>query len=297
VGHYLVDEFCKDYELYLLVRNPAKLRFDPATRPNVHIIKGDLEKISDHAELLSRMDYCIHAATAWGGEAAQRVNVETTRKLFSLLNPDRIKRIIYFSTASILGAGNQPLPEAGLLGTSYIKSKYRCHESLPGFALADRVVTVYPTIVLGGDATHPYSHVSSGLPRLKKWAWLAGHVRIDACFHFVHARDIARMVRHLLEQPEVGANNVLGNEPVTFGEFTKRAARYYGRRAGWQMRLTPRMIKRLAKLFGIKFAPWDLFCLEHQDFRYDAVSCPKLGMPSELSTVEGILADAEEHRS
>ncbi len=66
IGHYLVEELATDFELYLLVRDPARLRFDPAQYKKVAILPGDMDSIADHAAILDRMDYCIHAATAWG---------------------------------------------------------------------------------------------------------------------------------------------------------------------------------------------------------------------------------------
>ncbi|MGE5552904.1 MAG: NAD-dependent epimerase/dehydratase family protein [Betaproteobacteria bacterium] len=294
IGHYVVDEFAEaGYELYLLVRDPGKLRFDPATRPNVTVVRGDLSDLASHAELLSRMDYCIHVAAAWGGPSAWEVNLHRTHELFSLLNAGRVRRIIYFSTASILGRGNQVLPEADKYGTDYIRSKYQAYLGLPQLPNYDRIVTVFPTLVFGGDRTHPTSHLSSGLPLLKRWAWLLGSLDVEAYFHFIHARDIARLVRYLVEAEQVEKDNVLGNEPLRFGDFTRRAATYFGHRVGWQLRLSPGAMVRFAQLFGAKLSAWDRFCLEYGDFRYRTINCPALGLPGDLATVEGILADWE----
>ncbi|MGE5550189.1 MAG: NAD-dependent epimerase/dehydratase family protein [Bacteroidota bacterium] len=295
VGHYLVDELSPDYELHLLVRNPAKLLFDPAKLKNVHIVPGDLDSISDHAALLSRMDYCIHAATAWGGEAAERINVQKSHELFSLLNPERIRRIVYFSTASILGRGNVPISEAERYGTDYIRSKYRCYLNLPQCRLAERIVTVFPTLVFGGDMNHPYSHLSSGLKHLQRYAWMLGRLNVDVYFHFIHARDIARIVHFLIEAPRVERQYVLGNEAVTLGEFTKRAAAFFGHKIRRQVTISTRLLKGLASLFGAKISDWDRFCLAYADFRYQTTNYRTLGMSSELDTIEGILADWKRH--
>lgn len=294
VGHYVVDELsAAGHRLYLLVRDPAKLRFAPAGRPEVTVVWGDLNELDAHAELLRGMEYCVHVAAAWGGEAAWKVNVEKTHELFRLLDPGRVKRVIYFSTASILGRGNRVLPEADRYGTDYIRSKYRAYLELPQSPIYDRIVTVFPTLVFGGDRDHPTSHLSSGLPLLKRWAWLLGRFDVEARFHFIHARDIARLVRHLLEAEAVERDNVLGNDPLSFGEFTRRAAGYFGRRIGWQIRLSPDLLYRGATLAGAKMGKWDRFCLEYGDFRYRTLSCPGIGLPGDLSTVEGILADWE----
>jgi len=294
VGHYLVDEFSPDYQLYLLVRNPGKLRFAPEKKKNIVVVKGDLDNLSAAASLLSEMDYCIHAATSWGGKEAERINVQRSRELFNLLNPKRIRRVIYFSTASILGRDMEVLPEAEQYGTEYIRTKSRCFRELPGCALYDRITTVFPTLVFGGDGEHPFSHLSRGLPLLKRYAWLIGRLNVKACFHFIHARDIAAVVRCILEAPQVEKKYVLGNDPVTVGQFTKRAAEYFGYRIGRQLTISPMKIFRFIKFFGAEVSAWDRFCIEYRDFSYPVVNCQSFGLPSDLSTVEEILADWEQ---
>lgn len=291
VGHYLVDALSPDYDLYLLVRNPAKLRFDPAQRKNVTVVPGDLDSIADHASLLARMDYCIHAATAWGGEGIYRINVDRVHQLFNLLSPERTRRIIYFSTASILGRGNVLLPEAGQVGTDYIKSKYLCYTGLDQCRLRSRIVTVFPTLVFGGDATHPFSHLTSALPLFRRYAWLVGRLDVKVAFHYIHAEDIARLVRYLLEAPTVQQGYVLGNDPITFGEFSRRAARFFGHRIGWHIPVSARSLARWADWLGVRLSPWDRFCANYGDFRYETLSCPAVGLPSRHTTVEEIVSD------
>lgn len=297
VGSYVTDELAAGgYQLYLLVRNPTKLRFDPATRPNVTVIQGDLEDLAAHRELLAQMDYCVHVAAAWGGESAWKVNLEKTHELFTLLNPERVRRIIYFSTASILGRGNQTLPEADRYGSDYIRSKYQAYLRLPESPNYERIVTVFPTLIFGGDRDHPTSHLTSGLPLLKRWSWLLGRLDVDVTFHFIHARDIARLVHHLLKAETVERDNVLGNAPIRFGEFTRRAAEYFGHRVGWQLHVTPARLYRFAQVCGARMGSWERFCMTYGDFRYRTLNCPDLGLPGDFATLEAILADWERAR-
>lgn len=291
IGHYLVDAFSPDYQLYLLVRNPAKLLFDPAAHRNIQIIRGDLDNISDHAAILSRVDYCIHVATAWGGEGTERINVKRSHELFNLLDPERTRRIFYFSTASILGRDMEVLAEAEEYGTDYIRTKSICFRNLPGCRLYERIVTVFPTLVFGGDERHPFSHLSRALPMLKRYAWLIGRLNVDAGFHFIHAQDIAKIIRYLLEAPVVEKKYVLGNDPITFGQFTKRAGEYFGYKIGWQLTLSPVLLYKIAKVLGAEISAWDRFCIDYKDFCYPTVNCSSLGLPTKYSTVEEILAD------
>jgi nucleoside-diphosphate-sugar epimerase len=291
VGSYLVDLLAPDYELYLLVRNPGKLKFDPGQRAGVHVIQGDMDAIGAQASVLAEMDYCIHVATAWGAEGTERVNVERVHEMFNLLNPAKVKRIIYFSTASILGRGNQLLPEAGEYGTDYIKTKYKCYTHLSECKLYDRIVTVFPTFVFGGDASHPFPHFGSDVKALRRISGLVGRMNVPIKFHFIHAQDIGKIVKFLMEQPEVGKNYVMGNEALTFGEFAKRLAHFFGHRVRWQLKITPQGVLKLAKVLRVKMDAWSRFCAEYGDFVYEVVNCKALGLESNYDTVEKVLED------
>ncbi|HEX3044815.1 MAG TPA: NAD(P)-dependent oxidoreductase [Bacillota bacterium] len=291
VGSYLVDLLAPDYELYLLVRNPGKLKFDPEKRKNITVIRGDMDSIGQQAQLLQEMDYCIHVATAWGGEGTERINVDRVEEMFNLLNPAKVKRIIYFSTASILGRGNQLLPEAGEFGTEYIRTKYICYVNLPKCKLYDRLVTVFPTFVFGGDKTHPFPHFGADVAALRRISWLIGRLNVPIKFHFIHAQDIGKIVKYLMEQPEVERNYVMGNEPLTFGEFAKRLAHFFGHPLRWQMKVSPQGVLKLAKILRVKMDAWSRFCAGYGDFVYEVVNCRLLGMKSDYDTVEKVLED------
>lgn len=291
VGSYTVDALSKSHKLFLLVRNPSKLRFDPSEHPDITVIQGDMDSIVNQKELLSQMDYCIHTATAWGGDEAERVNVQRVHEMFGLLNPERIKRIIYFSTASILGRDNRVLPEAGQFGTDYIKTKYLCYTRLPELAVYNKITTVFPTLVFGGDDSHPFSNLTLALPQLRRYSWFIGRLKLDLAFHYIHAQDIASQVKYFMESPNPEREYVLGNEAVLFGEFTKRAAEYFGHPIRWQIGLSPIKLYRMALFFGAKMSDWDRFCLEYQNFTYRTVNSGTFSLPSSKAEVESILAD------
>ena len=49
IGHYVVDLLTQNtnHELFLLVRNPDKLKFSQQ-QDNLHILKGDLANVLEH---------------------------------------------------------------------------------------------------------------------------------------------------------------------------------------------------------------------------------------------------------
>ena len=285
VGHYLFDELGNnpDYELYLLVRDQQKLKFNPG---NSHLIRDDLKNIGRHADVIKQMDYVIHLAAEWGGHEG---NLDYTLELFELLDPAQCKKVVYFSTASILGADNRPVPEAETLGTHYIRGKDQMFKKLPELKIYPNIVTLFPTWVLGGDKNHPYSHATAGILALRRWLWLIKHLSVDASFHFIHAKDLARIAAHLLVNNHPGKEFVLGNAPLSANQFLREVCSFYGQKTFWQIPISLPLVKTLAAILRRQLHPWDLYCLEKKHFVYQTANAETFGLKSELATVAGIL--------
>ncbi|MEB3175161.1 MAG: NAD(P)-dependent oxidoreductase [Cyanobacteriota bacterium] len=304
IGHYLAEALLpiEDYELFLLARNPQKLRFNPQDYPRVHLIPGDLAQIEDQAELLKTMDCAVLIATSWGDpQETFQTNVVKTLTLMNLLDPDRCEQIIYFSTASILDRQGNPLPEAGELGTDYIRTKYLCHQALSGEVLAgdltinplltEKITVVYPTLVFGGAGDKPYSHLSGGLGEILNWLNLIRWFQADGSFHFIHARDIARVVAYLIAHPQGRRQDwVLGNAPLTVKAALAEICAYLGKPVYFQIPLSIPLANFFIRLFRIEMAPWDRFCLNYRHFTYpNPVNPDALGLESYSPTVARLM--------
>ncbi len=308
VGHYLVEALLPhaNLELFLLVRDRRKLRLDLSQRSGVTVLEGDMARIGEYRDLLSTMDCAISTAAAWGGDAVIPTNVTGTLELFAALNPDRCRRAIYFSTASILDNRNQLLPEAGTIGTDYIRSKYECLQKLEALPVRDRLISVFPTLVFGGAADKPYSHLSSGLDQIVKYFFLIRRLKTDGSFHFIHGSDIAQIVAHLATAPpEVlsqqialtyPARLVLGMPRLTVNQAIADAANYLGRPIGWQLDLTPTLIRAIVKIFNLQMAEWDRFCMELRHFAYEVVTPETFGLISRYPTLADLLAEVAPKR-
>ncbi len=298
IGHYITDLLIKntDYELFLLVRNPSKLKFDYNYRLGIKIIEGDLKNILDHQDLLKTIDIGILTATCWGGETeSYQINVEANINLIKSLNPEICQQIIYFSTASILDQNNQLLPEAGEIGTDYIRTKYQCFTKLKELELYPKIITVYPTLVFGGDETKPYSHLSGGLKDLPKWMNLIRWFQADGSFHFIHGFDIAQVIDYLIENgnslnPEFNRQLVLGNQPLTVNQVIQKICDYLGKKIYFRIPLPIWLANIFIKVFNIRMAEWDYFCLNYRHFVYQKYVNPQtFNLTSYAPTVEKLL--------
>ncbi len=284
------------------MRNPDKLKVDICQRSGIHIIQGDLKNIERHGALLSTIDTAILIATSWGDpQECFDINVTANLTLVNLLDPDRVQQVIYFSTASILNRQNQPLPEAGEIGTDYIRSKYECFSQLAKLAIAPKITTVFPTLVFGEDGNKPYSHLSAGLPDVVKWINLVRWFKADGSFHFIHARDIAQIVRYLVDCPltqfsweETEGMSVkqlvLGNPYLTVNEAVEEICAYLNKRIYLRIPLSIWLANFFITVFRIHMDDWSRFSLNYRHFTHqNPVNPTTFGLTPYCATVADIL--------
>ncbi len=295
VGHYVLDLLLErsDLTLHLLLRDPARVQRPLENYDNVVVHRGNMESIEDLAPVLAEMDYVLHIFTDWSdSDYAYLLNVTKTHTMFELAT--KAQRIVYFSTASILGPGNEPIWEAGEYGHGYIRSKYHGYQALKKSPIANKVVTVFPTLVFGGDETHPHSHISSGLlPNQQFLKWLR-FIYIDGSFHFLHSKDIAQVVVHLLDA-EIGAKRdfALGTEKYTAKRAIQILAKAFGYKQPFRIKINPRFVMKIAGIFGIKIGPWEQYCIENPHFSYDVVEPKTFGLQTAFPTLESVVADIQ----
>lgn len=292
IGHYVLERLINhsNHELFLLLRNPDKLLLDISHQSRVHILQGDIRAVNQFADLLSTIDSAILIATSWGGAPAiYDINVTANLKLMELFDPDRLRQVLYFSTASILDRQNQPLKEAGQVSFDYIRSKYQCHQKLKDLAIFPKITTLFPTLVFGGDTHKPYSHISSGLTEVTKWIDLIRFFSADGTLHFIHAQDIATVVAHLVDHPpQIGASRelVLGNPALTVDDAVAAVSHYLGRSIYFRLPLSQGLIDFFIKLFNVRMADWDRFCLKYRHFTYQNPLTPaSFGIDTYCATV------------
>lgn len=302
IGHYIADQLIQhsDHELFLLVRNPVKVKFDYQARPNVHLLQGDMRQIEQFSRLLKTIDVAILTAASWGGtQDTYDINVVKTIRLMNLLDPEACEQVIYFSTASILDRHNGLLKQAGQIGTDYIKTKYNCYMQLSRLAIAPKITTVYPTLVFGGDDTKPYSHLSGGLADVAKWINLIRFFKADGSFHFIHGADIAQVIHHLVEHPPAATDVrqlVLGMEPMTVNRAIEEVCAYFHKRIYLRLPLSIQLANVFIVLFRIQMAAWDRFCLNYRHFTYQHYVNPSTYQrPSYCPTIGDLLKASGVH--
>ncbi|MEM7726916.1 MAG: NAD(P)-dependent oxidoreductase [Cyanobacteria bacterium P01_A01_bin.45] len=295
IGHYISETLIQEtnHELYLLVRNPQKLQIETKVRPGVNVIQGDMLQIEDFTDLLSTIDIAVLTATAWGGEDTFDVNVSKTIKLLNLLDADRCEQVIYFSTASVLDKNNQPLQEAGEIGTDYIRSKFDCLQKISNLNISSKVTELFPTLVVGGDRDKPYSHLTNGVPEVAKHINLIRFLKADGSFHFIHGKDIATVVGYLIDNPPEGKESrslVLGQNRLSANQAIEEVCSYLNKKIIFRIPLSVSLANVIIAAFNIQMAAWDRFCMNYRHFTYEKVINPgSFGLKSYCTTMSDIL--------
>ena len=277
IGQYVVEALLREteYELVLAVRDPERVPRPQREHPRVQLVVGDLRDTDRWNQAARDADSAVLIATSWtAGDESDAVNVDATAALLTHFDPSRCRRIIYFSTASILDADGKMLAEAEMLGTPYIRSKMRMRRLLDARADLPPLVILYPTLVLGGDATHVPSHLSRILTEAVRHRqylrWFGG----EGSFHVIHAADIAQIVSALLSEPAITSGTrefILGNARTTLDEAIDTLLVHSGSTRVARISLSPWVTSALIALFRIRLAPWDRYCLRRRHFSYKRV--------------------------
>lgn len=296
IGSYLVKQLINNdkYHLYLLVRGGNKrVNKQILSAKNITVLDGAFCDVENFKSYIANSAYVINIATSWGGHVA---NTENVTNLLSLVNPEILKKFIQFETASILGRENVVLEEAKTEGTGYIQCKYDIYHLTKNHKLSDKIIRVYPTVVIGGSKDSPYSHISKGLLNIKKQINFLKYIYIDFGFHYMHTEDIAKCVIHIMENVDGDNDLVLGNDYITLNDFISQASGYYGQKSFFRIKIPSWLIILVVTVFRIKISRWDRFCFKYKFFKYNTVNCKKYGLDTNKFTIEEIMNDIEVNR-
>lgn len=295
VGQYVVGECLKntDYEVHCMVRDRNRLGFPDQDRLIVHI--GNMLDISKLKDVIHQMNFVIHIATPWGGDVAFTINVDRSLELFSYCDPDRLEKIIYFSTASILGPGSKAQIEAKKFGSGYVRSKYLAHKMFKNSPVYPKLVTVFPTLVFGGGGGIRWSHISSGVAENKSLIKWLKWMYIDASFHFLHCADIAQVTVALLSYDGPENEFVLGQKRVFMKEMIRSIAKVYGYWVPFQIKLPVEPLLRLLKWKGQVIKPWDQHCIDQRHLVFDTVNPETFGLVSKFPDLKTLIQDIKDN--
>ena len=288
-GSYLLETLLNDTELPVIawVRDSGRLRISAHSR--LQVWTGGLEALDLYRRELSQVTALIHAATVWGGDDTFMINLRQSWRLLQMLDPAVCRQIHLFSTASLLDSQHRAWPQAVRLGTDYIRSKAALHQRLGELNPQMALSVYYPTVILGGDARHPFTAVSASLPQLPQWLGWARWLSARGSMHLIHARDIARIVVHRLQQDLPPEHLVLGNPALTINHLIEiLLAVHQLPRPLLRLPLEP-LLPALVQILHPWMSSWDRFSLAQREMVYQSVNARTYGLPEDLMSLEEML--------
>ena len=302
VGQYLIDWFLKNtrFRLYLMVRDKNKLSLSIQKNKRIKLLICDIRECNRFSKEISQINFLIHTATAWGDpKRAYEVNIKAFEELLGMLEKNKLEKIIYFSTASILNEQTELMRESLTYGTEYIQTKYKCFERLKKSTFAEKTFAVFPTLVFGGTlnkrSKYPVSYLTSGLKEINKWLWLARFLKLNSKFHFIHANDIAKICGFLIKNHKkdnykgfkkfvLGQNYISIDDAINILLKRKRMNRYFS------IPLTKKIMKILLRVLPIQTTPWDSFSIKKYDFNHVPITNPEtFNLKSHAKSLQDVL--------
>ncbi|MGF1512799.1 MAG: SDR family oxidoreductase [Elainellaceae cyanobacterium] len=199
---------------------------------NVQIVKGDMLDVSSFASELDECDIVFHTA-AYFREAFQpgnhwemleAVNIRGTIDLLCEAEKRDVKKVIYVSSAGVVGKGSSGVPgdestppSKDVMENLYFKSKVIAEDSIHEFLKSHslQVVLILPAWMFGpGDAAPTTSgqlvldYVHEKLPGI-----------VDGGSCIVDVRDTAQAMLTAVEKGKSGERYIVGGNHVTMTEL------------------------------------------------------------------------------
>ncbi len=298
VGRYVVEALmASHHELVLAVRDAAKLPPELREAPGVQVVEADLRELANRPEAVEGIGAAVLLATAWGGEETRAVTVGANASLADALIAGGCRHILYFATASVLDQTGELLAAAAQYGSEYIKAKFELVEEIEARAQRARITGLFPTLVFGGRREAPQirlSHLANLAREVWPWLRLVRFFTAEGRFNFIHAADIATIVRHLVETGGEGLENparfVLGNPAMEVEEVLAEVLALSGRRHRPLVKLRPGMMATLERITPLQLSDWDRYCARHPDQSHPrAVNPADFGLPVHMERLaEGL---------
>ncbi|MEJ2723085.1 MAG: SDR family oxidoreductase [Deltaproteobacteria bacterium] len=229
--HLLVE---KGYEVRALVRSEKKGREMLGHLERVRLIIGDMENVEAFAGELSECHVLFHTAAYFREyygpgeheEKLQRINVEGTMELLKEAERQRVEKVIYVSTAGVVGsepdgspANESTPPGKGSYENLYFRSKLEAEKEIDTFLKNHTlpVVLILPAVIMGPRNAGPtpsgrflLDYMNRRIPAIVK----GGMPLVDA-------RDVAFAMMEAVEKGRSGERHILGGNFIEMEELLK----------------------------------------------------------------------------
>ncbi len=240
-SHLLIELLKKDFSILALYRSNRSLEkvkdlfklYDlPELFEQIDWVKGDILETDLLDEVLSEVDYIVHAAAKISfspkdKEKMYRVNVKGTELLVNLALKHGIEYFLHVSSVAALGGNEKIKSEKSIWSwniphSDYGGSKFSAEmEVWRGFQEGLKGGIVNPSIIIGpGFWRNSFGLVVDKVYRKKMYFYTEG---VNG---YVDVRDVINIMLRLLEENIHGERFVLNAGHASFKEITYRLAEF-----------------------------------------------------------------------
>lgn len=235
IGSYLTKELIKKYKARVIVRENSDLselnELKKQHNANLEIIYGNLLDKSSLEKAMKGIDMVIHCAALHGNYAYKQMynaNVIGTKNLLEICGQNRIKKFVYFSSATTFGKiENGDEKSARKPETDYAKTKYLgeqvCDELIKKKELP--ITILIPPLVYG---PHKRANMIKWFKYIKKGYFMIfgdGNNKIE----IVYIDDLVGAVLKVLKSKK--SNNekyIISGQTTTMDKFADAIAKAEG---------------------------------------------------------------------
>ncbi len=224
-GNAITGLLRRGYMVRGMLRKTSRLMIQHS---NLEHFYGNITDEKDVMEAAKGCEIIIHIAAITDQSIAdycmyEKVNIGGTRNIIKASLANKVRKVVYVSTANVFGYGTKDVPgdetrpmKPPFTGSGYAVSKAEAQQlimkELRGSGTA--VTVVNPTFMIG-----PYDHKISSNRIILRAAGRRILFIPPGGKNFIHVRDAAAGICNAIEHGNDGESYILANENLTYKEF------------------------------------------------------------------------------
>jgi dihydroflavonol-4-reductase len=224
-GNAITELLRRGYMVRGMVRKTSRLMI---RHSNLEHYYGNITEEKDVIRAAKGCEIIIHIAALTDQSIAdyrvyERVNIDGTRNIIRASLENKVKKVVYVSTANVFGYGTKAMPgdetramQPPFTGSGYAVSKAGAQQLIIKKLLGSgsTITVVNPTFMVGPN-DYKISSNRIILRAAGKWILFIP----PGGKNFIHVRDAAAGICNAIEQGNDGESYILANENLTYREF------------------------------------------------------------------------------
>ena len=116
-------------------------------------------------------------------------------------------------------------------------------------------------------------------------------MNLNGAFHFLHAKDIAKVTVACLEAPKIDSDIVLGNPEMKFSDTLESICKVLNIKRWLKITISNTFILGVINVFRLKVDKWAKHCIKNPYFRYKVHSPKHFGLTVSYPSISDVLSE------